>query len=201
MVAHSRAANLTGLILSFGCVIHCMLMPLCIASLPKWGMGWLASSGLHQVLAVFGILLGLWTLVPGWRIHGRPAVMVSAAIGLAIMNYSAFFGENCCELPTNATEAAANKTCEDCSECDQCEHDEGEPDGVAGSNDHSLVATATFSPNLGRRIWSFLWHHPTALGAALLGFAHLLNGSCTRGCCGKESDADTACDIPNTPRN
>lgn len=180
MSAKPSFANLTGMVLSIGCVIHCMLMPLCIAKLPEWGLTWLASSGLHQVLAVVGVLIGLWTLVPGWKIHRRSRVMVSAIAGLSIMNYTAFAGENCCEIPADGSPVVA---CESCDECDACE-EATEPTTAVAS---LATANAAVAPGLVENIWQFLWNHPTVFGATLLGLAHFMNGSCTRGCCGSDT--------------
>lgn len=194
MAVRSHAANLTGLVLSVGCVIHCMLMPLCIASLPKWGLTWLASSGLHQVLAILGVLIGVWTLVPGWRIHRRSRVMVSAVVGLSIMNYSAFFGENCCEISSDGSSLVA---CTDCEEGDACLEPTGAQADVTKSGDatnQAVLAEVVVSPGMLRSFWNFLWHHPTVLGAALLGLAHFMNGSCTRGCCGTGLVPESGCD-------
>lgn len=88
--------NLTGIILSLICVIHCLMMPLVIASLPAWGMGWLARPGFHQLLAVIGLAIGIWTLLPGWRQHRRHSVLALGFGGLMVMNFVAFQGGDCC---------------------------------------------------------------------------------------------------------
>ncbi|MFK7818679.1 MAG: MerC domain-containing protein [Planctomycetaceae bacterium] len=167
--------NLTGLLLSAGCVVHCMLMPLCIASLPKLGMGWLASSGFHQLLAVVGIVIGVATLLPGWRLHRRHRVLAFAATGLTIMNVAAFGGENCCA-----------------ESCCQESHSEAvstayEVPVTNVGTEHAAVA----SPGLISNVWEWLWAHPTAFGAALLAMAHFMNGSCSRSCCGQDACSTT----------
>jgi len=91
-------SNTAGFVLSIGCVIHCMLMPICLASLPSLGLSWLASPFVHQSLALVGIAIGLWTLVPGWRTHQRSSVLILALVGLSIMNYAAFAGDHCCSV-------------------------------------------------------------------------------------------------------
>lgn len=103
-------SNLTGIALSVACVIHCMLMPLCIASLPSWGLTWLAHPSVHQVLALMGIGIGLWTLLPGWRVHRRSSVLALATVGLAIMNFAAFAGHDCCAV--NAVDSTTPSCCE-----------------------------------------------------------------------------------------
>jgi hypothetical protein len=168
--------NLTGLVLSAGCVVHCMLMPLCIASLPRLGLGWLASSGFHQVLALAGVGIGMATLIPGWRLHGRHRVLVFAISGLGIMNFAAFSEEDCC----------AHGSCENTQAVSTNETYEG-ASLTAGTKQASVAATELITS-----AWQWLWAHPTAFGATLLALAHFMNGSCTRTCCGQQDTCETA---------
>ena len=160
-------SNIYGLVLSMACVVHCILMPVCLASLPNWGLDWMASPYFHQVLAVLGVAIGIWALVPGWRRHRRHVVLLWAACGLLVMNYAAFAGDDCCATP------AANSTAETKSCCqDSC-------CAVAKSEiEATQTESASFVP-----VWSWLWQHPTAFGALCLAWAHCLNGSCSRKCC------------------
>ena len=174
--------NLTGLILSVGCVIHCMLMPLVLASLPAWGLSWLAGPQTHQVLALLGIAIGLWALLPGWRVHRRHAVLLLAGTGLLVMNYVAFFGDACCSA--DPSQASANGSLAYCTEscCTVSLAENGNP---------PQTATQLNSSNVGAfiSVWNWLLHHPTAFGAALLAWAHCLNGVCGRACCRKQTAA------------
>lgn len=168
--------NLTGLFLSAGCVVHCMLMPLCISSLPGLGLGWLASSGFHQLLAIVGIAIGVATLLPGWRSHRRHRVLAFAIGGLTIMNVAAFSGENCC-----------NDLC--------CENPHAETVNQPYETSDTIVGTqhaAVGSPGLINTVWQWLWLHPTAFGATLLAMAHFMNGSCTRTCCVQDDTSAAA---------
>lgn len=171
MVVRS-VSNLSGLVLSLACVIHCILMPVCLASLPSWGLSWLASPAVHQVLAVIGIMIGLFTLLPGWRVHDRHSVLVFAAIGLFVMNYSAFFGEACCTIPVTETSAAG------------CCHDTCcNPVAVPPVANTSRLSDANLP------LWGWLFNHPTVLGATCLAWAHCLNGRCSRRCCQDDQPA------------
>ncbi len=167
MVVRS-VSNLSGLALSLACVVHCILMPVCIASLPSWGLSWLASPMVHRVLAVGGIMIGLVTLLPGWKTHHRHSVLVFAACGLLVMNYSAFFGDDCCTIPA-ATTADAAGCCHDAC----CSKPETIPQPTQTSN--LLEAN--------RPLWGWLLQHPTVFGATCLAWAHCLNGRCSRRCC------------------
>ena len=168
----SRAiTNLVGLGLSIGCVIHCILMPVCIASLPSLGLAWLSNPLVHQALAVTGIVIGLATLIPGWLQHHRHAVPGLALCGLVIMNYAAFHGDRCCE---HDADAGARNTCS--AEC--CS---GHSQSMASTAHRSAVSEAGFP--LLTFAWSWLLAHPTVIGAVLLASAHGLNHSCAQACC------------------
>ncbi|MEW4487050.1 MerC domain-containing protein [Thalassoglobus sp. JC818] len=163
-------SNLTGLILSVACVIHCMLVPVFISSLSTWGLDWLASLYFHQVLAIVGVAIGIWTLVPGWRLHQRHSVLMWAALGLLVMNYSAFAGGDCCAAEAKTSGQETVSACQD-----SCCHT---PVEVSLKDQSALGSFST--------AFSWLWQHPTAFGAACLAWAHCLNGGCTRKCCQRE---------------
>ena len=161
--------NLSGFALSLACVIHCILMPVCLASLPSWGLSWLASPNVHKVLALVGVMIGMVTLVPGWRAHQRNSVLVFATVGLLIMNYSAFFGADCCTIPT----ADASAVSQDCCHDTCCSTQAKVPQAVEKGD----------SQKSGLPVWGWLFRHPTVLGATCLAWAHCLNGRCSSKCC------------------
>ncbi len=180
--------NFSGLLLSIACVIHCMLMPLCLASLPAWGLEWLVSPLVHQSLALVGIGIGMATLIPGWRNHRRTSVLLIAFIGLGIMNYAAFAGGDCCSKPVAGSGCGASSCC----------HSTGCPAPTAstpeGPNSTASSIEATVGWLEGSVTW--YWSHPTALGALLLAWAHCLNGGCTRKCCQQRSEAPVQLNSP-----
>ena len=166
-VTFRSLSNLSGLALSLACVIHCMLMPICLASLPAWGLSWLSSPYVHQVLALLGVGIGIATLVPGWKRHRRHTVLLWAAFGLVVMNYAAFAAESCCTVSTEGSSTEVPACCRDTA----C---------VAPNTKTQTVATKEGSV---LALWDWLCQHPTVLGAACLAWAHCLNGGCTRSCC------------------
>lgn len=174
MVASVRSlSNLTGLILSVACVIHCMLMPVLLASLPDSGLSCLSHPYVHQFLALLGVGLGLWTLIPGWRRHQRHPVLILAGVGLLVMNYAAFFGEDCCgNVAANSSEVPA---CCQHGVCTLAETEATGTNAAPGPHRESAASAMVFA--------SWLWQHPTACGAALLAWAHCLNGACRQRCC------------------
>lgn len=151
-------SNAVGLFLSVACVAHCMLMPVLLANLSSWDLGWLTAPAFHQVMAFLGVGIGIWSLVPGWKQHGRSHVLITAFVGLMIMNYAAFQSEDCCSQKCCASS------------------------GQQQQKPQPGVSTASPLATL-QQAWSILWQHPTAVGATLLACAHLLNGGCTRACC------------------
>jgi len=172
-------SNLYGLVLSMACVVHCVLMPVCIASLPSWGLGWMASPYFHKVLAVLGVAIGIWALVPGWRRHRRHIVLLWAGCGLLVMNYAAFAGEDCCAATTSDSTAETMSCCQD-SCCAVTKSED--------SMDQADTASLT-------SVWGWLWQHPTAFGALCLAWAHCLNGSCSRKCCQRENSPTDVCEM------
>ncbi len=161
-------SNVSGLALSLACVVHCVMTPICISSLPGWGLTWLSSPYVHQIAAVLGVVIGLWTLIPGWRRHGRHSVLALAGCGLLVMNVSAFAGGDCCQTPAAAGSSESVASC--CSE--KC--------CKSASAQSSQVASAGL-PAI--PFWNWLWQHPTVLGATCLAWAHCLNGGCKKRCC------------------
>lgn len=67
------------------CALHCALLPVAIALLPSVGMVALASAGLEQAFVVFATLLGLGSLVWGYRRHGAARALWLLIPGLLIL--------------------------------------------------------------------------------------------------------------------
>ncbi|WP_166820370.1 MerC domain-containing protein [Thalassoroseus pseudoceratinae] len=176
MTARSLS-NLSGIVLSIACIIHCILMPVLLTSLPSWGLSSLASPWFHKSMALLGIAVGVLTLVPGWKQHRRTAVLLWAGCGLLVMNYSAFLGDECCQIPETSVASAAGACCHDaCCAATPVEE----------SDDDMQMASVPY--------WGWLWQHPTVLGAACLAWAHRLNGGCVRKCCQSDCNSVTPLD-------
>ena len=65
----TRFADRFGFAASMLCAIHCAALPLVIALLPSLGLGIWLDQGFEQVFVVFASLLGLSTVVLGYRRH------------------------------------------------------------------------------------------------------------------------------------
>lgn len=171
-------ANITGLMLSVLCVIHCILTPIFLASLPGLGLDWLANPGFHRTTALIGLAIGLWTLIPGWRIHQRHSVLVVGFLGLSVMNVSAFQEDSCCAAETETTECEL-----------QCCTTSGSQQPVLAATAPNDAASRDIVHETIFAVVSWLWHHPTVFGATLLAWAHCFNGGCQRACCNTKEEA------------
>ncbi len=70
---------------SLVCAVHCALLPLLIAALPSLGIaGWL-SDGFERGFVVFASLLGVFSLVWGYRRHRALRALGLLLPGLAIL--------------------------------------------------------------------------------------------------------------------
>lgn len=52
------------------CAVHCAVIPVLLAAAPSLGLSFWLSDGVEQALVVFVTLLGLFSLVWGYRRHG-----------------------------------------------------------------------------------------------------------------------------------
>ena len=52
------------------CALHCAVIPVLLAAAPSLGLSFWLSDGVEQALVVFVTLLGLFSLVWGYRRHG-----------------------------------------------------------------------------------------------------------------------------------
>lgn len=111
------------MVASIGCAIHCAAMPLVLAYLPTFGLGWLASEGFHQWMAGICFVLAASAFVPGWRKHGSFVPAMWGAAGLLLLTTAAFALEDscCAACDPGGCVAAGEVECEICqlTEVDQ----------------------------------------------------------------------------------
>jgi hypothetical protein len=79
-----------GIFASTLCLIHCLAMPLVVASLPVLGLQFLEGHGAHQVLAGFVVSFGLLAILPGYLKHRKPLVLAGLVVGLALVLIATF---------------------------------------------------------------------------------------------------------------
>jgi hypothetical protein len=163
------------MVASIGCAIHCAAMPFVIASLPTWGLSFLADDAFHKWMALVCILIAVAAFIPGWRKHRSLIPAAIGGIGLALISLAAFglAGQccaNCAPSPTDTAERGvkAPAVCSDhcCEHCEKASAEAG--DQLIGN---SAAITQVPSTSVLSSIAPWL----TPIGAMILVAAHLLN--------------------------
>ena len=70
---------------SIVCAIHCALLPVAIAVLPSLGIAVWLGDGFEQAFVLFATLLGLFSVVWGYRRHGAIRALGLLVPGLAAL--------------------------------------------------------------------------------------------------------------------
>ncbi|MFT4197747.1 MAG: MerC domain-containing protein [Pseudoxanthomonas sp.] len=76
---------------SLACAVHCALLPLLIALLPALGLSALLGDGFEIGFVVFATLLGVSSLVMGWRRHRLLTALGLLAMGLGLLWVGVFY--------------------------------------------------------------------------------------------------------------
>lgn len=92
--ARPRLADLSGLILSGACRIHCLALPLALLLAPALGAWVELPEGVHAAILLLVLPVAAMAMRDGWRQHRRllPAILASAGIGLLVLGLSAHEG-------------------------------------------------------------------------------------------------------------
>ncbi|QOW18993.1 MULTISPECIES: MerC domain-containing protein [Lysobacteraceae] len=67
------------------CAVHCALLPVAIALLPAVGLMSLGSERFEQAFVLFATLLGVFSLVQGYRRHGVARALWLLLTGLGVL--------------------------------------------------------------------------------------------------------------------
>ena len=92
--ARPRLADLTGIILSFTCLIHCLALPLLLLIAPALSR-WIAlPDGVHAAILLLALPAAAIAMRDGWRRHRRlvPTVFAVSGLGLLALGLSAHEG-------------------------------------------------------------------------------------------------------------
>ena len=92
MVKYSVTWDYLGAGVSAACVLHCLLVPAAVLTLPVLGVAALDTELVHRILAAVIVPVAVLAAVPGVRRHGRRAVFSWMAAGLALVLFAAFGG-------------------------------------------------------------------------------------------------------------
>jgi hypothetical protein len=88
----SGAGDRVGMVGSVLCAVHCALLPVLVAGLPALGLGGTAWVDFDQAFVVFATLLGISTLMVGYRRHRTLRPWLLLLPGLALVWTGAFTG-------------------------------------------------------------------------------------------------------------
>ena len=92
--ARPRLADLTGILLSLTCLIHCLALPLILLLAPALSR-WIAlPEGVHAAILLLAFPAAAIAMKGGWRRHRRrvPAVLAIAGLGLLALGLAAHEG-------------------------------------------------------------------------------------------------------------
>lgn len=183
-----------GMVASIGCAIHCAAMPFVIASLPAWGLSFLADEFFHKWMALICFAIAITAFVPGWRKHQSILPAALGGSGLVLISLAAFAMEGqCCTTCASAViesemaiesneqvgvvQAGCKESC-----CEACSKTACVSTFPADPSRENL---AGIQPKPWASLRSSIAPWVTPIGALILVMAHLLNrrftGSC--GCC------------------
>ena len=99
--AKSGNADRVGVVASSLCIGHCILTPVVLSLGPMWAHFLPGEEIVHRTMAVLVALAGLIAFVRGYRVHGRPAVGLLFASGVALIAFTAVWGD---DLPSHLVE-------------------------------------------------------------------------------------------------
>ena len=83
--ARPRLADLTGIALSFTCLIHCLALPLLLLLAPALSRWITLPEGVHAVILLLAVPAALIAMKDGWRRHRRVLPGLLAATGLGLL--------------------------------------------------------------------------------------------------------------------
>lgn len=103
-VAGSRQwADRPGTWISVLCFVHCLLTPVLLSFSAVFAHFLPAEESVHRSLALFVALFVAVSLIAGFRVHHRAAVLLMMLSGLGCIAGAAWFGDR---LPSHAVEVA-----------------------------------------------------------------------------------------------
>ena len=82
-ITWGRTADRIGVALSFGCLIHCIVMPFLIPLLPL--LGFMADERIHGFLAVTLFAIAGFSFIRGYRFHRKVSIVVMGLSGVCLL--------------------------------------------------------------------------------------------------------------------
>ena len=92
--ARPRLADLTGIALSFTCLIHCLALPLLLLLAPALSRWITLPEGVHAVILLLAVPAALIAMKDGWHRHRHmlPGLLAVVGLGLLAMGLAAHEG-------------------------------------------------------------------------------------------------------------
>jgi hypothetical protein len=129
MVKYRTLWDRLGIALSALCLVHCIVLPLVIASGSVLALSAGAGEDFHQWLVWLIAPVAALAVLPGWRRHGRHRVIAGMMVGLGLISTGAFAGDTvlstgaetlltvCGGLMLVASHLVNLKLCKSCPAC------------------------------------------------------------------------------------
>ena len=86
--------DLTAIILSALCVLHCLFIPLALLFVPSLAAYFFAQEAFHQILLFFIIPISIIAMFLGCRKHKKYNIFLYGIIGVSLLLISAFWGHD-----------------------------------------------------------------------------------------------------------
>ena len=86
--------DLTAIILSALCALHCLFIPLDLLFVPSLAAYFFAQEAFHQILIFFIIPISIIAMFLGCRKHKKYNIFLYGIIGVALLLISAFWGHD-----------------------------------------------------------------------------------------------------------
>lgn len=87
-------ADLAGVLLSVGCMIHCIAFPFLIALAPAWMRRLPGDDTIHRYLAAGVLLIGCIAFRAGYKIHRRRRVLGLFVAGIGLLLFATLATEH-----------------------------------------------------------------------------------------------------------
>lgn len=97
-----------GGVLSMGCALHCLLLPILTIAWPVLGTTFLSNELFHQMLLYLVIPTAVISFGIGCRRHPNPKVIISAVLGIGVLASITLLGEEQCATCVHPSEQNGN---------------------------------------------------------------------------------------------
>ena len=94
VVRSNLFSDKAGIVVSWLCAAHCLILPLAAAALPFWGLSFLINENAERLMIAVSILIAIFALLPAYfRQHRRFRILVLFFFGIGFIAFSHLFLE------------------------------------------------------------------------------------------------------------